>query len=153
MSDDSGPQPPAATLDWGPVLAFLPWLQGEEPDVGEWVEGELRDDGAWSMPYEALSARSAELLQALYDQQVVVRFDWSRWLDSQGGDLLAADTVGVLLAEVSLEDLRKLLVAHVRGARFSEGHLLQVLRNGHLRLVLERVAALVGERTPDGTAA
>ena len=153
MSDDSGPQPPAATLDWGPVLAFLPWLQGDDPDVGDWVEGELRDDGAWSMPYEALSARSAALVQALYDEQVVVRFDWSRWLDSQGGDALAADTTGAVLGEASLEDLRRLLVAHVRGARFSEGHLLHVLRNGHVRLVLERVSALVSRRSPDGTAA
>ena len=153
MSEDSGPQPPAATLDWQPVLAFLPWLQGDDPDVGEWVEGELREDGAWSMPYEALSARSQALVQALYDQQVVVRFDWSRWLDSQGGDALAADTTGRLLAQASLEDVRKLLLAHVRSSRFSEGHLLEVLRNGHVRLVLERVALLVGERTPDGSAA
>lgn len=153
MSEDSGPEPPAATLDWQPVLAFLPWLQSQGPDVGEWVEGELREDGAWSMPYEALSARSQALVQALYDQQVVVRFDWTRWLDSQGGDALAADSTGELLEQAALEDLRRLLLAHVRGARFSEGHLLHVLRNGHVRLVLERVAGLVGRRAPDGTAA
>lgn len=148
---DGAPVPPAASLDWDPVLAFLPWLQGDDPVVGEWVASELRDDGAWSAPYEALSSRSLALVQALYDQQVVAPFDWNRWVETAGEELVA-DRVGTVVAAASLDDVRRALTAHVRVARFSEGHLLDLLRSGGMRLLLERVGELVGAR-PDAPAA
>ncbi len=39
---------------------------------------------------------------------------------------------------------RKLLTTHVRAYRFSEGHLAEVIKSGHIAAVLRRVAELIG---------
>ena len=133
---------PADELDWGPVLAFLPWLQEDDPEVGTLVPGELQEDGSWSWPYEALSPRSEALVATLRDTGVVVSgIDWSRWLDGRG-DELVHDRDGSAIASASLDDCRRLLVAVVRQSRFVEGAMLEALRSGRVRWTLERVEQL-----------
>jgi Family of unknown function (DUF6508) len=47
-----------------------------------------------------------------------------------------------LLAQADLLTLRKLLTAHVRQDRFIEGHLAQMLENGHISAILRRLREL-----------
>lgn len=133
---------PATDIDWAPVLAFLPWLQEDEPEIGTLVPSELQDDGSWSWPYEALSPRSEELVDVLHTSGVVAAgIDWSRWLDGRG-DELVRDRGGEVIGEASLDDCRRLLVALVRQSRFVDGVMLDALRDGRVRRTFERVAAL-----------
>ena len=134
---------PADELDWAPVLAFLPWLRGADPDVGAFIEGEELEDGGWSMPYEALSERAQELVRTLRETGVVAPgIDWSRWLDG-AGERFVRDRDGTETAQATLDECRLLLVAYVRGARFQEGALLELFRSGGVRTILTRVEQLV----------
>ena len=134
---------PAEELDWGPVLAHLPWLREDEPEVGRLVAGELQEDGSWSWPYESLSPRAEAFVATLHEAGVVAGgVDWSRWLDA-GGDEVLRDRDDAIAA-ASLEDCRRLLVTLVRQSRFVEGTLLDALHDGRVRRTLERVAELTG---------
>lgn len=48
------------------------------------------------------------------------------------------------LGTATLEKCRMLLIAQVRPDRFVEGHLLSILRDGHLVAVLESIRVRVG---------
>lgn len=133
---------PADDLDWAPVLRHLSWLGADDPPVGRMVASEMQDDGSWTMPYEALSPEAERLVDDLYEQGVVAGgTDWSRWLDGRGDDLVR-DRDGSAIADASLDDCRRLLVALVRSSRFVDGALLDALRDGRVRWTLERVATL-----------
>lgn len=136
---------PADELDWGPVLAHLDWLRAPDPEVGRMVASQPQEDGSWSWPYEVLSPRAVDLVDALHRAGVVAPgTDWSRWLDGPG-DALLRDPDGAAIATASLEDCRRLLVTLVRQARFVEGTMLDALRSGRVRWTLERVARLTEE--------
>jgi hypothetical protein len=48
----------------------------------------------------------------------------------------------VLVSKASLQTLRKLLIAHVRTDRFSEGHLSAMFESGHIAMILKRMAEI-----------
>lgn len=62
-------------------------------------------------------------------------FDWMNWRE---GEQLVDDPV--LLRRANLQTLRKLLTAHVRADRFSEGHLAGTFESGHILMILKRMA-------------
>ena len=78
-------------------------------------------------------------LDALYDEEVVVGFDWVDWMDRRGRDLVASRE---LLDGASLEDCRRLLVALVRTNRFNEGALLAAFDDGLIDAILKRIEGL-----------
>jgi O-acetyl-ADP-ribose deacetylase len=49
------------------------------------------------------------------------------------------------IAGADLLTLRKLLTAHVRGDRFTEGHLAAVLEKGHILAILKRLEQIRAE--------
>lgn len=135
--------PPADELDWARVLAWLPTLTDPDFDPGPGPELTADADGhhhVWSGgPSETARAFVAEL----YDAEVVTGFDWPAWMAAYGRRL-ASDPSAV--AAASLEDCRRLLAAHVRGDRFTEGHLVGALRDGQVQAILTRVDRLWNER-------
>jgi hypothetical protein len=123
-SDDVSGHPP----DWDRALRWLPILEKgrstEQPETtASFLDGFTRD---------------------LYDAHIIYSFDWPSWQDT--AQHLVNDSSA--LQNASLEDLRKLLVTHVRKDRFCEGHLHGMFECGHLVEALRQVAERLG-RAPD----
>ena len=73
--------------------------------------------------------------KALYDENIVIVFDWGKWQ-------LQAEKIynePELLENADLETLRKLLTLHVRKERFCAGHLVGMIKSGHILAILERL--------------
>lgn len=135
------PRPPADQLGWGPALSWLPVLAADDFEPGTIAGGEETEPGVASIPHTVLVPEVSALLACLYDTNVVASVDWSTWL-AEGGRALYDDPDRLNAA--TLDECRMLLIAHVRADRFSEGHLLSILQDGHLIAVLERIRDLVG---------
>ena len=134
------PQPPADQLDWTPALSWLPVLTAEGFVPGEFVGGEEIRPGLHSFPNVVLAPEVEAFLACLYDTGIVADMDWPTWLEEVGRPLYDDPNQ---LVTATLEQCRMLLIAHVRADRFVDGHVLSILRDGHLVAVLERVRALV----------
>ena len=133
------PQPPADQLDWEPALSWLPTLAAADFEPGHVAGGEEVRPGVCNWPYVVYAPEVDAFIACLYDTQVVVGAHWNTWLE-EGGLRFYEDPEQ--LATATLEEYRMLLIAHVRADRFVDGHLLSVLRDGHLVQVLERIRAL-----------
>ena len=68
--------------------------------------------------------------------------DWTSWL-REAGEVFHDEPDR--LAAATLEQCSMLLIAHVRADRFSEGHLLDTLRSGHLAQLLHRIREPVNQ--------
>lgn len=132
------PDPPADALRWDRIVAWRARLLADVS--GRWVESEQGADGVFTMGYAELAEAVEAFVAMLYDEQVVVGFDWPGWMDERGRELVDSRE---LLADASLEDCRRLLAALVRADRFSEGALLGAFEDGLVDAILARVDVLV----------
>ena len=103
--------PTAEQLD--PLLAYLPLLDPSAEDP---------------------TSHIGTFMQAVYDNELVVDFDWGQWEDTAEQFLHP-----VVMANAALPDLVRLLTLHVRKERFCWGHLEEMVRNGHLHQLLQRL--------------
>jgi hypothetical protein len=92
----------ARALPWTRLLEFLPALCAPESDPGEWT---------WP---DVLS----RFVDTLYSEGFIVAFDWPGWTQDQGRRLVEDPSA---LATAGLDDLYRVLTAHVRQDRFAEG--------------------------------
>lgn len=113
------------------VLKFLPIFEQEGFSHGEWITQEGR------LPYFNYAGEVLDFTKALSGNGFIQPFDWMRWWE---GEQLVDNPV--LLQKASLQTLRKLLTAHVRADRFSEGHLAAMFESGHMVRILKRMADL-----------
>ncbi len=125
------------------ILRFLPIFEADGFTFGEWEAGATSDgeivmpekDGVLQMPEVEYSDEVWEFVSAAEKNNWIIRFDWRSWtweaapyLDSQE-----------VLKTADVEVLRKLLTAHIRNERFCTGHLLSVLKSGHIAAILKRL--------------
>lgn len=83
--------------------------------------------------------KSLELfLQLLYSQGFVQRFDWQS--EFSGKEQYLRDDAA--LSSMTLEEVRKVLIAHVRLDRLSEGHLNSIALSGYLEQLIKRLEVL-----------
>ena len=113
------------------LLKYIPIFEGEGFESGEMVAGR-------GMPYYSYSDEVLNFIQDLYDNNIIYSFDWPAWQDE--AENLYNDPEA--LASADLETLRKLLTAHVRKDRFSEGHLASVIREGHVVAIMKKLEVL-----------
>jgi hypothetical protein len=102
---------------WAPVCALAGPLERDEPDA---VRNLLRE-----------SHRSG----------LITSFDWPTWMTGRGRELTGHPDA---IAEATLEECRRLLVAHVRRDRFVTGHLRAMIDDGEVPAILRRAATLTG---------
>jgi len=125
-------------------LAFVAGLVGDieaiESCPGQWSGGEPDAHGSIQMPYVTYAPAVERLLRAIYERKVIVNFDWPAWQED-AQRFLAPDLVAI----ASLEEVRRLLTLHVRMERFVEGHLAEMISDGHITLLLKRLGVLVEE--------
>lgn len=84
-------------------------------------------------------------MDALYQNNFIQPFNWSVW---EEGKRLVDDPV--LLQRADLQTLRKLLTLHVRADRFTEGYLAHLFGNGHIVMILRRIAEIYRSIGQDG---
>ncbi|MBD2253389.1 hypothetical protein H6G14_19105 [Nostoc parmelioides FACHB-3921] len=77
-------------------------------------------------------------ITALYAGNFVISFDWTNWQDEANRFVTNPELLN--LADIST--IQKLLTSHVRKERFCSGHLAQMIDNGHLLTILQRLQAI-----------
>ena len=118
---------------WRGLLAFLPALRNRTPDF--WRVG------AWGDMTSVVSTETAQsLLKYIYGHGLLLEdFDWMAWQE----EALAYLDYRIRLETADLPTLQKLLTAHIRADRLTEGHYDAMLENGFLRDLLERLAVVL----------
>jgi hypothetical protein len=102
---------------WAPVCALAGPLERDEPDA-------VRD-----------------LLREAHRSGLITSFDWPTWMTGRGRELTGHPDA---IATATLEECRRLLVAHVRRDRFVDGHLRARIDDGEVSALLRRAAVLTG---------
>ena len=74
----------------------------------------------------------------------IQEFDWTLWHD----EAEKYQKYPELISGADLEIIIKLLTTHVRADRFCTGHLANMLDNGHLLQILQRLAEIKKEVFP-----
>ncbi len=124
--------PPLTAYNIQAVLKFLPVFEQSDFSTGEWVTQE------GILPYINYSSEVLDFITALSGNGFIQPFTWMNW--EEGRQLVNNPA---LLQKGDLQTLRKLLTAHVRADRFSEGHLAAMFESGHITMILRRMAEIL----------
>ena len=117
------------------VLEFLPVFEQPDFSPGEWISQQGH------LPYFSYTSEVLDFIRALSGNGFIQPFDWMNWRE---GEQLVDHPA--LLRRANLQTLRKLLTAHVRADRFTEGHLAGTFESGHMTLILKRMAEIFHSR-------
>jgi ADP-ribosyl-[dinitrogen reductase] hydrolase len=123
--------PPLTSDNIQAVLKFLPLFEQPDFSPGEWITHE------GSLPYVSYTPAVLDFIRALSGNGFIQPFDWMNW--REGEQLVEYPA---LLSRVNLQTLRKLITAHVRADRFTEGHLAAMFESGHIAMILKRMAEI-----------
>jgi hypothetical protein len=118
---------------WARLFAAADALRSD-PEPSAMVPAVQQSDGSYSFPYPRYSDTVEEIVQLLYDLNIVVPFDWDAWYQD-GGRIPSPDEV----ARGSAAEAARLVTAIVRAERFSEGTLANALADGTLEAALARL--------------
>ncbi len=124
-----------APADIEAVLAFLPIFE----DPRFLPEVVVAEEQGWT--FEQYTREVYEFEKALYRGGFIVRFDWVHW---EPEALRYYRELG-RLETADMATLRRLLTFHIRKNVTCEGHLAEMLRDGHVQAILRRLEALPGE--------
>jgi O-acetyl-ADP-ribose deacetylase (regulator of RNase III) len=115
------------------AIAFLPTLKKKHAKLFDVHPHQSRLDPC------TYSNEVAGFIQTLYDEGFILStFDWGMWLDTANEFVNHSELIEV----ADLLTLQKLLTTHIRAERFNSGHVAQLIENGHISKVLQRLAAL-----------
>jgi len=117
------------------LLSFLPRLYAEGfVPVKRW-EGGRREDGSLVMPYPEYDPLVKEFYCAAASEC---------WLDSEYDPEEAHTLLGDVDAvrHADLGQIRTMLTYCVRGERFCDGHWGAMIKDGHIRRLLERLSEI-----------
>jgi hypothetical protein len=125
------------------LVAYQPVLyrEGFEPVI-EWAGGGQGTDGLYRLPWPEYNP----VVEEFY------RLVASAWLDT-GYD---PDEAARMLADkeyvsgASLSQIKIMLTFCVRGERFSDGHWAEMIQNGYIRQLLERLDVIGSEMAQTG---
>jgi hypothetical protein len=128
--------PPLTNRNIQAVISYLPVFLKPDFSAGEWINHEGH------LPYINYSPEILNFIRALGENGFIQPFKWMQWVE---GEQLVDHSS--LLQKVGLQTLRKLLTAHIRADRFSEGHLAAMFESGHIVMILERMMEIYHSST------
>jgi uncharacterized protein DUF6508 len=140
MNTDKDRQP--TLQDMEALTAYLPRLYAEGfSPVRKWNGGK-QADGTYTMPYPDYDP----LIEEFY------RTVSGSWLDynynpEQAYKLLKDEN---LVKTASLSQIKTMLTFCVRGERFSDGHWAEMVAQGHIRRLLERLNEIAQQLKSEG---
>ena len=120
------------------LTAYLPRLYAPGfSAVVKW-EGGKNKDGTYTMPYPTYDPLVDEFFRAV---------SGGGWLDynynpEQAWKMIKDES---LIRTASIVQIRSMLTFCVRGERFSDGHWEQMIQEGHIRRLLERLNVIKSE--------
>ena len=114
------------------VLQHIPFLEQSSE-----AKYEYRKDFSLFDPY-LYSEKTVELLSNLSEAGLVQSFDWPSWRENAERYIENPE----LVQHADLETLQKLITTHLRAERFISGHIAQMIDNGHLLAILQRLSTL-----------
>ena len=126
----------SAPAKWDRLLSFISTLEREGFSAGEWHS----PPGVF--PFFAYSPEILRFIEVAYEDGLVVPFDTTAWEAKARAYYDRPD----LLRRARLITLRRLLTFHLRKDRFVEGHLPQMLEEGHILAILRRVSDLNSQK-------
>jgi hypothetical protein len=121
------------------LTAFLPRLYAEGfSPVQSWEGGEKRNDGSFTVPYPNYHPIVEEFFRLVSS---------GGWLDyeydpEQAYQMLKDENA---IKVASLSQIKTMLTFCVRGERFSDGHWAQMIEEGYIRRLLERLDEIKSE--------
>jgi len=121
------------------LTAFLPQLYSEGfSPVESWGGGEKQKDGSISIPYPNYNPVVEKFFRLVSS---------GGWLDyeynpEQAYQMLQDEN---LIKTASLSQIKTMLTFCVRGERFSDGHWAQMIEEGYIRRLLERLNQIKSE--------
>lgn len=119
-----------------PCWAFLPFMESRV--ASEWRGGDKKPDGSIAMPWMEYDQQVLDFIRACGVNGWLEPFDWMVWLP----EAQYLHDHPEVLETASVETLRKLLTLHIRRDRFFEGHLANMIHDGHIAAILRRMAAI-----------
>lgn len=133
VTKDSVPEIGVEQID--AVLEYLPLFEEQDYEFGQWEapEGQL--------PHFSFSPEVDEFISTLYEQGIMIRFDWPTWSE----EAKRYQSNRAALESADLLTVRKLLTTHVRAERFEEGHLARIFDEGLLTALLQRLKQIRDE--------
>jgi Family of unknown function (DUF6508) len=118
------------------LVSFLPRLyaEGFEPVV-QWHGGKQGEDGLYHLPYPEYDPLVSEFFRQVAS---------GGWLDygyrpEEAAEMLSNEEI---VKSASLPQIKTMLTYCVRGERFSDGHWAEMIENGNIRRILERINQL-----------
>jgi len=123
------------------VTAFLPRLyaDGFSP-VATW-EGGKQADGTIIMPYPKYDSLVEEFFRAVASEGLI---DYE-YNPEQAYQMLKDEN---FVKTASLSQIKTMLTFCLRGERFSDGHWAQMIEEGYIRRLLERLNEIKSEQPP-----
>jgi hypothetical protein len=118
------------------LVAFLPRLYAEDFEpIKQWHGGVISPDGSMSMPWPEYDPLVEEFTRAIAS---------GGWLDTtyRPEEAYAMFAKEDFLKTASIPQIKIMLTYFVRGERFSDGHWGAMIKGGHIRRLLERLAEL-----------
>ena len=114
---------------------------------GERVPLKELGEGITEMPYTILGDTALAFVEACYEADWVMDFDWPEWIRS--GEANGLTELAAVRERATPLDLAKLLTALIRQDRFVEGALMGAFESGLLTAITERAATLLasGDQT------
>jgi hypothetical protein len=126
------------------LVAFLPRLySGGFKPVIKWNGGKQGKDGTFRLPWPVYHP----LVEKFYRLAAS-----PSWLDYEYSPEEAARMLKdeEFVKSASLSQIKSMLTFCVRGERFSDGHWAEMIENGYIRMILERINELSAD-TPNRT--
>lgn len=114
-------------------------IQSHEGSWGKTKGGEKDENGVIQMPYVLKDPLIQEFLEFMYDNHLVVVFDWGQW--QEGRDWYKSENAEKY-NELNAETALKLLTAVIRNDRFNEGALVGAFESGDFPKIINRLVEL-----------
>lgn len=122
------------------LTAYLPRLyaDGFEP-ITSWSGGEKQQDGSFSVPYPNYNSTVEEFFRLIASDH---------WLDYEYDPEKAYQMLKDenLIKTASLPQIKTMLTFCVRGERFADGHWGEMIEQGYIRRLLERLNEIKAEQ-------
>ncbi|MGV2417825.1 MAG UNVERIFIED_CONTAM: DUF6508 domain-containing protein [Paenibacillus polymyxa] len=136
------------TEQFDALIAFLPIFEKEGFRFSTPSEPRQNENGYWSMPYTILSDEGLAFVQACYDNDWIVNYDWGTYAQTDEAQQLRDDPSA--LSEATEDQVSKVLTIVVRQERFCDGSLSLAHESGFLTGILRRLEQLSSEQTIGG---
>jgi hypothetical protein len=137
--DIPAPLSPEALSQLRDLVARIEQHQGPWSTVGG---GERQSNGAITMPWVQMHSLAYEAMAFLYDNELVIPFDWPAW---EEGRAIFRDRTSGTFERLDRMTVLKLLTAVARNDRFNEGAWADLFDAGDGRRLLKRLLDLEQE--------